>query len=120
MAPLWQPQVPGAAPAPDDAMPQAGGEESTRRHSVHSRADYCIYHAPKTPGAGSPCTLCALTARFSVKLETGQSQLRYFPTASPCGTVTQVLAAAWRTARDPLEISLAVVTWSQGCFIPLH
>lgn len=38
---------------------------------------------------------CAPTARFSVKLEAAQSQLACFPTASPCGTVTQVLENGW-------------------------
>ena len=39
-APRWD----RAAPARDDTILQAGGEESTRRRTVRSRTDYYIYH----------------------------------------------------------------------------
>lgn len=82
MASQGSPMSPAAAP--DDALPQAGGEESTARHSVHSLADYCIYHAPKAPGAAGPGTPCALTARFSVKLETKANYV-FFQQQAPVG-----------------------------------
>lgn len=37
----WREQ---AAPACDDAILQAGGEESTRKRTVRSHTDYYIYH----------------------------------------------------------------------------
>ena len=42
-APPWY-RAALAAPARDDAIRQAGGEESTRRRTVHSHTDYYIYH----------------------------------------------------------------------------